>query len=162
MKLLILIFKFMIKKTVCLLTIVSLVLITSCKKEDATSKINEANLEVIKKDITDTKYPTMRFEKIEHDFGVINEGDKVETVFKFKNEGTSELLIINAEGSCGCTIPEYPKTPVKPGEVGEMKVSFDSNGKPGQQQKSVTVTTNTATGTEKINIKATVTPKTGK
>lgn len=149
----------MTKKTVCLLAIASLAWVTSCKKENAVSKVDEANLEVTKKELAETKFPIMKFEKLDHDFGVINEGDRVETIFKFKNEGDSELLIINAEGSCGCTIPEYPKTPIKPGETAEMKVSFDSNGKPGQQQKTVTVTTNTAAGTEKINIKATVTPK---
>lgn len=152
----------MIKNTVCLLAITSLILITSCKKEDAVAKVNDANLEVVQKDIADAKYPVMKFEITEHDFGVINEGDKVETIFKFKNEGDSELLLINAEASCGCTVPEYPKTPIKPGETAELKVSFDSNGKPGQQQKTVTITTNTVAGSEKINIKATVTPKVGK
>lgn len=105
------------------------------------------------------KYPVMAFEVTEHDFGTINAGDKVTYNFKFKNTGQSDLLIANAVGSCGCTVPEYPKTPVKPGESGEMKVSFNSAGKSGNQQKTVTITANTQAGRETLTIKANITPK---
>ncbi|WP_306352690.1 DUF1573 domain-containing protein [Flavobacterium sp. '19STA2R22 D10 B1'] len=152
----------MIKKIFCLATVATLMLTVSCKKEDAAAKVNEENLKVSQATGEQAgKLPTIKFEEETHDFGTINEGDKVETVFKFKNEGEANLLIIDAKGSCGCTVPEFPKEPVAPGQTGEIKVSFDSHGKPGQQQKTVTLTTNTAKGSEQINIKASVTPKAG-
>ncbi|HBI00136.1 MAG TPA: hypothetical protein DDY18_00765 [Flavobacterium sp.] len=101
----------------------------------------------------------MTFNKKEHDFGVISEGAKVETTFTFTNTGEADLIIANASGSCGCTVPEFPKEPIKPGKTGKMKVSFDSNGKPGMQQKSVNITANTASGKDVLTIKANVTPK---
>jgi hypothetical protein len=87
--------------------------------------------------------PVMTFEKDVHDFGTIIQGEKVSYKFKFTNTGASDLLITDAKGSCGCTVPEYPRTPVKPGESGEIDVIFDSTGKSGQQNKKVTITANT-------------------
>ena len=66
------------------------------------------------------------------------------------------MIITNAVGSCGCTIPEYPKDAIKPGESGKMKVSFNASGKHGQQQKTVTITTNTSQGSELLHIKAAI------
>lgn len=87
--------------------------------------------------------PVMTFEKEAHDFGTIIQGEKVSYKFKFTNTGASDLLITDAKGSCGCTVPEYPRTPVKPGQSGEIDVIFDSTGKIGQQNKKVTITANT-------------------
>ena len=102
--------------------------------------------------------PVMSFDKGIHDFGVIQEGSRVETVFMFTNTGKSDLIIQDARGSCGCTVPEYPKNlPIAPGATGEIRVSFDSSNKPNLQQKTVTITTNTDTGRETIRIKAMVT-----
>ena len=72
------------------------------------------------------KTTTMAFNKKEHNFGDINDGDKVSYNYTFKNTGANDLIISSAQGSCGCTVPEYPKTPIKPGKSGTMKVSFDS------------------------------------
>lgn len=91
--------------------------------------------------------PVMTFEKDAHDFGKIIQGEKVSYKFKFTNTGSSDLLITDAKGSCGCTVPEYPKTPVKPGDSGVIDVVFDSTGKSGQQNKKVTITANTVPGT---------------
>ena len=101
----------------------------------------------------------MTFSKTEHDFGTINEGDIVETTFNFKNTGKSELIITKAVGSCGCTVPEWPKEPIAVGGEGTIKVKFNSRGKPNNQRKTVTLTTNTAQGKETVVIKAQVTPK---
>lgn len=90
--------------------------------------------------------PVMTFEKDVHDFGKIIQGEKVSYKFKFTNTGSSDLLITDAKGSCGCTVPEYPKTPVKPGDSGVIDVVFDSTGKDGQQNKKVTITANTVPG----------------
>lgn len=105
------------------------------------------------------QYPVMAFGKTTHDFGTINEGDKVTYTFTFTNTGKSDLLISNAVGSCGCTVPEYPKTPIKPGQSDKIKVSFNSAGKSGNQQKTVTIATNSAAGKETLIIKANIKPK---
>ena len=98
----------------------------------------------------------MTFDKTEHDFGIINGGDKVQYSFNFKNTGKTDLIISNAAGSCGCTIPEYPKGIIKPGEASKIKVSFNSAGKHGEQHKSVRITTNTEKGTESLLITASI------
>lgn len=87
--------------------------------------------------------PLMKFEKESHDFGKIKQGDKVSYDFKFTNNGKSPLIITDAVASCGCTTPEWPKTPVKPGESGLIKVIFNSAGKTGLQDKQITITANT-------------------
>ncbi|MFT3794261.1 DUF1573 domain-containing protein [Flavobacterium sp.] len=105
------------------------------------------------------KYAILTFDKKEHNFGTIKQGDVVTYTFKFKNTGGSDLIISNAVGSCGCTVPEYPKTPIKPGESADMKVSFNSAGKFGNQQKTVTVAANTESGKETLTIKANIISK---
>jgi Protein of unknown function (DUF1573) len=102
------------------------------------------------------KTTNMVFNKKEHDFGEIKQGDKVNYTFTFKNTGSNDLSIASANASCGCTVPEYTKDPIKPGKSGKMKVSFDSSGKTGVQTKTVTVRANTPTGYETLNIKATI------
>lgn len=84
----------------------------------------------------------MSFEKENYDFGKINQGEKVAYNYKFKNVGKGPLIILNATATCGCTVPEVPKEPIKPGAEGEIKVVFDSNGKSGMQDKVITVTSN--------------------
>lgn len=84
----------------------------------------------------------MSFEKENYDFGKIKQGEKVAYSYKFKNAGKSPLIILNATATCGCTVPEVPKEPIKPGAEGEIKVVFDSNGKSGLQDKVITVTSN--------------------
>lgn len=90
-----------------------------------------------------------------HDFGTIKQTQKVEHVFEFKNTGKAPLVITNAQGSCGCTAPEYTKDPIAPGATGKMKVSFDPTGKEGAQTKYVTITANTI-GETRLTIKANV------
>ncbi len=91
-----------------------------------------------------------------HDFGTIHEGELVEYNFKFKNTGKRNLIINSAMGSCGCTVPEYPKKPIKPGEEEYIKVKFDSKGRTGHQDKTVTVNTNGNPGTVYLFIKGEV------
>lgn len=87
--------------------------------------------------------PVMKFEKDTHDFGKIVTGSKVTYEFKFTNTGKSPLIIKDAIASCGCTKPEWPSAPVKPGDDGVIKVTFDSRGKMGLQDKQITITANT-------------------
>ncbi|MEW5677342.1 DUF1573 domain-containing protein [Flavobacterium enshiense] len=152
----------MIRKTFGMLAVTALVLSTSCKNENASDKISpESVAKMEQENAASGKLPVVKFNETEHDFGTIKEGEKVETVFKITNEGEADLIIINAQGSCGCTVPEWPKEPIKPGTSADMKVTFDSTNKPGQQQKTVTLTTNTKEGSEKVTINANVTPKAG-
>lgn len=87
--------------------------------------------------------PVIKFEKDTYNFGTIKQGDKVSYNFKFTNTGKSPLIITNAVASCGCTIPEWPKEPVKPGDGGVIKVVFNSATKSGLQDKLITITGNT-------------------
>jgi hypothetical protein len=87
--------------------------------------------------------PIMKFEKDTHDFGKIKSGDLVTYEFKFTNTGKSPLIVKDAIASCGCTKPEWPHTPIKPGESAAIKVTFNSLGKMGLQDKQVTITANT-------------------
>ena len=103
--------------------------------------------------------PAFAFSEESHDFGTIEEGELVEHIFTFTNSGESPLIISNAAGSCGCTVPEYPKDPIGIGESGQIKVKFNSSGRPGMQNKTVTLTANTYPTETILSIKANVTPK---
>jgi len=148
------------KKIILLLAVVSIAFV-SCKKEDATKKIKQDNLKKAKKEnkVAREDAPVIEFEELVHDFGDIKEGDKVETVFKFKNTGKSELVITKIKGSCGCTVPSnWSKEPIMPGQESQFTVKFNSRNKPNKQQKSVTLTCNTNKGREVVRIKAQVEP----
>ncbi|HRJ29170.1 MAG TPA: DUF1573 domain-containing protein [Cyclobacteriaceae bacterium] len=86
--------------------------------------------------------PVLTFEKSSHDFGDIYQGDNVEHVFKFTNTGNEPLIISNIQVTCGCTAPSWPKNPIPPGGKGEIKIGFNSAGKMGRQNKTVTVVSN--------------------
>ncbi|MFT4834012.1 MAG: hypothetical protein ACI83W_002122 [Marinoscillum sp.] len=105
----------------------------------------------------DGPLPSFAFTEETHDFGTIKEGEVVEHLFKFKNTGDAPLIISSATASCGCTVPVWPKEPVAVGEEGEIQVRFNSKGKPGIQNKTVTITANTYPKVNKVNIKANVT-----
>ena len=141
------------------ISLVAALALTSCK-EKASEKINASNLEVAaERDAISKNLPVMSFDKAEHDFGVIEQGAAQETVFTFTNTGNAPLIITNATSSCGCTVPEYPKnTPIEPGPSGEMLVRFNGSGQ-NQVTKTITVSANTAKGSEILRIKAFVTPK---
>lgn len=143
-------------KRIALLAVAIGLLSVSCKNNDASSKIDEANAEKIEQSSTATTgTPAIEFDKTEHDFGDIKGGESVETDFTVKNTGTADLVIINATASCGCTVPEYQKTPIKPGETSVVKVRFNGAGS-GSVSKTVTLTTNTEKGEELLTIKANV------
>jgi hypothetical protein len=103
--------------------------------------------------------PTFQFDETRFDFGTINEGDVVDHVFTFTNSGDAPLIISNATGSCGCTVPIWPKNPIPVGGTGEIKVQFNSNKKPGNNNKTVTITANTYPKQTRLSIKANVIKK---
>ncbi len=106
--------------------------------------------------------PYFEFEDKVKEFGKITQGEKVTTNFKFRNVGKSNLIISSAQGSCGCTVPEWPKEPIKPGERGVIKVTFNSAGKSGMQNKTVTLVANTIPNTTVIALKGEVLTPTSK
>src|SRR5207302_3236285 len=77
-----------------------------------------------------------------YNFGRVTEGEKVEYSFRFRNTGKKPLVITNTSASCGCTVPEKPEKPILPGETGFIKVVFNSKGKAGHNEKTVTVISN--------------------
>ncbi len=103
---------------------------------------------------TNTKLPDIKFEEETHDFGRITQGEKVSYSFKFKNTGGNSLIISSASGSCGCTVPEFPKKPILPGEEEKINVVFSSEGKSGLVEKSISIVTNCEPSTKIIYIKA--------
>ncbi len=98
------------------------------------------------------------FEKLTHDFGTIKEVDgPVSCTFKFKNTGTGMLVIYQAIASCGCTSPTFPKEPIKPGDSGEIKVTYNGAGKsPGKFDKVITLRTNTNDEIIRLKIQGTM------
>jgi len=102
--------------------------------------------------------PIFEFGEMEHDFGTINEGDIVEHTFEFTNNGEAPLIIQDAKGSCGCTVPDWSKEPISVGGKGFVNAKFNSKGKPNIQNKTVTVTANTWPKQTRLRIKAMVTP----
>lgn len=98
----------------------------------------------------------VKWDETVHNWGSIKQGEKMTHVFKFKNTGSEPLIILDAKGSCGCTVPEKPAAPIAPGKTGEIKVVFDSNGKEGPQTKVVTVTANTEPSNFALTIKGDV------
>ncbi|GAA0877696.1 DUF1573 domain-containing protein [Algoriphagus jejuensis] len=153
-----------------------LVLASSCaQKDDQAAKIkaledkiaqietsNTAVTPVNAQSATDADPSTLglfEFTEMEYDFGTINEGKVVEHVFNFTNNGQAPLVISNITASCGCTSPDWTKTPVNPGEKGMVKVVFNSTAKSGAQAPTVTIQANTNPTVTRLRMKGSVTPK---
>ena len=102
--------------------------------------------------------PSIIVDKEVHDYGNIKYGGEPYCAFEFKNTGDEPLIISNAKGSCGCTVPEWPKEPIAPGAKGTIRVKYDTN-RPGPINKSVTITSNAINEPNKvIRIKGEVGP----
>ena len=101
--------------------------------------------------------PTMDFVDTVFDFGTIKDGDVVSKEFEFTNNGKNPLIVSNAKGSCGCTVPEYPAEPIPAGKSNKIKVQFNSAGKEGRQEKSISITTNSSRGIHMLYVKGNVT-----
>jgi hypothetical protein len=108
-----------------------------------------------------TSLGSFSFPSMEYDFGTIPEGQIVEHQFNFTNNGQAPLVISNVTASCGCTSPDWTKTPVKPGEKGFVKVVFNSAAKSGAQSPTVTIQANTESTVTRLNLRGTVIPKAG-
>jgi len=148
------------KKLVLMVAAVATMALTSCNEKAESATIDQANLTAAaaNKEVAGN-LPEMTFTETEFDFGTVEEGTVVEHEYKFTNTGNAPLIVVNAKGSCGCTVPTWSKEPIAPGAEGSMLVKFNTNGKPNAQTKTVTIKANTESGTESIRIKGFVTPK---
>ncbi len=116
---------------------------TQKKEVKATHQAAKPKRDVVKAPQSNIPVTTMEVSNPEYDFGVITQGEKVSFEYLVKNTGKEPLIISKAKGSCGCTVPKWPKEPIAPGETAEIKVTFSSKGKKGKQRKRVTLTANT-------------------
>lgn len=101
----------------------------------------------------------VEFDKVVHNFGKIEQGDVVETTFVIKNVGENDLYILDAHGSCGCTVPEVENDVVKPGDSTPIKVKFDSKNKKGDLTKTINIRCNTENAIEQVKIKVSIKTK---
>lgn len=131
-------------------------MLASCK-ERKTMDVSKTQEEMSK--LTESAPTTVELLDSVYDFGKVAEGQLVEYSFRFKNTGTNPLVITNAVGSCGCTVAEKPEQPVLPGEIGYMKVKFNSENRVGDAHKTVTVSANVPTGFPELLIKGEVLKK---
>lgn len=137
--------------------LVSVVLTVSCARENDKIPTGVVNIPNSASGESNTgQLPAITFDKVEHDFGKVIQGEIVSYSFKFKNTGGSDLVIANISTSCGCTASSYPKEPVKPGAEEKIEVSFNSSGRQGFQNKTLTVAANTQPSTTELMVKAMV------
>lgn len=171
------------KLTIKLMSVLALaVLIMSCKDRASEKRIAElesrlAQIEGNKSATTsapvatpeaavpdqkpDGPLPVISFQTTDHDFGTITEGQKVTYTYKVTNNGEAPLIIQSAQPSCGCTVPTFSKDPIPVGGTGFVTAEFDSSGKPGINNKTITVTSNTWPKVTTLRFKAMVSPKAG-
>jgi hypothetical protein len=129
-----------LKKIVSLFVVIAVCL--SCSNKTGADNSSTGNGDLTPGKIGTLKNPEIKFEKQQHNFGIIQQGEKVTYSFKFKNIGLADLIIKDAKASCGCTVPKYSREPIASGEEGLIEVVFDSNGRMGKQLKTITVWTN--------------------
>lgn len=122
------------KSTFLTLPVVALLILSGCGgRGRSTSQSSASN---------DTGTAKMVFREYEYAFGKVEEGEKVSHIFIFDNQGAADLVINSATTTCGCTIPEYDRKPVRPGGAGKLEVVFNTAGKSGKQTKTITVRSN--------------------
>lgn len=146
------------KKILLTVFVVALIPLNSCK-ENVTKKINQENIEkAAERDAQTIVFPSINFDKTLHDFGEIQNGTPVETVFSYTNSGRSPLVVTDIKSTCGCTVPQgWSKEPLMPGESSQFSVKFNGKGA-NKVSKTITLTTNTEKGREQVRISAFIKP----
>jgi hypothetical protein len=138
------------KKVIQLYLIIFIVALTGCTGKTQKSSSNAMSAS------SDTGKAVLAFREYEHQFGKVNEGEKVGCIFTFDNKGTSDLVILSATTTCGCTVPDYDRKPVSPGKTGKLEVVFDTSGRNGIQSKVITVRSNASNPVVLLKITAEV------
>lgn len=142
-----------------IIVVLSVLMIVSCNNS---SNHNEVNTDLINNPLSATNdadtsiLPRFQWNEMVHDFGVVVQGERVSYAFRFKNVGKSNLVISSVHASCGCTVANYTKDPIAPGEEGKVEVIFDSSGRSGIQNKTVTVVANTQPNSVELHFTAEV------
>ncbi len=133
-----------------------LISVISCnvRKQDNISPVINTDSVAVSSSLT-----TVQVLDSSYNFGKIIDGQSVEFSYRFKNTGVNPLIITDATASCGCTVPEKPEQPILPGEIGYLKVKFNSENRPGIAHKSVTVTANVEGGFPELMLLGEVLPK---
>ena len=139
----------------------TVVIATSLVACNNTYKTTDTSTDQVENNISSAEESTqgkgkIEFENNTFEFGTVKEGAVVDHVFKFKNTGTEPVILAQVSATCGCTTPDYTKEPVLPGKDGEIKVSFDSHGQVGIQQKIITIASNAENGVTTVQLKGTV------
>ena len=98
----------------------------------------------------------LQFNVESFDFGTVEEGDNAQKTFTFKNTGNQPIILSNVQASCGCTTPNWTREPIMPGQSGKIEVSYNSAGRPGAFNKTITVTSNSSTPTKVLTIRGNV------
>jgi len=114
-------------------------IIFSCNIRDMK---NKAGLQATNASPHFTDSTTVQMIDSAYNFGKVADGEKVAYSYRFRNTGKNPLIVSSAVASCGCTVPEKPEEPIKPGETGFLKVVFNSKGRVGEVHKEITVTSN--------------------
>lgn len=128
--------------TLSLLSIITTACLNRTDKEKGQSGIEPAVPPLLSRD--STQLTTIEWLDSSKSLGTIQEGQVLKVNFRFKNAGKNPLVLERVQPACGCTVADYPKTPITPGNTGEITASFDSKGREGQQNKTITVYANTA------------------
>jgi hypothetical protein len=136
--------------------IMALCVMTSCEEKNEGSL--STDLVTSPKSATETsnKQAAIKFDKEEHDFGTLLQGEVVTYSFHFTNTGNMPLIISEVGSSCGCTVGDYPREPIAPGKTGDIKVTYNSAGHHGFQSRFLTVMSNTNPAKTTLRIKSTV------
>ena len=143
-------------KHLLLLFIMALCVMPACKEKGSGNL--STDLVTSPKSATETsnKQAAIKFEKEEHDFGTLLQGEVVTYSFHFTNTGNMPLIISEVGSSCGCTVGDYPRKPIEPGKTGDIKATYNSSGHHGFQSRFLTVMSNTNPAKTTLRIKATV------
>ncbi|MFT4523662.1 MAG: hypothetical protein ACI8ZN_002617 [Bacteroidia bacterium] len=157
------IFKIIIMKATHIIVILGLASMLFAACTQSTSTNVDPSLATNNKTASDPEAqnpePQMTFEETVFDFGRITEGEHMKHTFRFTNTGNESLVISDCKASCGCTTPKCAKgKPIAPGDKGEIEVVFNSQGKPKNQSKTITITANTAPPQNMLTIKGYVIP----
>lgn len=147
----------LMRKTLPLLAFSFLLLLSSCHQRQ-----KDSDIDLIRNPRSAQGYdeklqmPVLAFDNDVHDFGRLSAGESISYSFHFRNTGNADLVISSCSATCGCTVADYPKHRIAPGEDGHVTVTFKSAGKAGQQFQEVTVVSNAQPARVKLKITAQV------
>ena len=136
--------------------VMALFMMTACGEKDGNNLSTDLVTNPKSASETSNKQAAIKFDKEEHDFGTLLQGEVVTYSFHFKNMGNAPLLISSVNSSCGCTVGDYPHTPIEPGKSGAIKVTYNSSGHHGFQSRTLTVMSNAIPSKTVLRIKGKV------